>query len=1016
MTSFAVVDSLLTYTAFRSLAFLNTLVFILFFFSGAAALVFEVTWARSLGLVFGASHLAVTTVLSVYMGGQALGSTLLGPRADRTKRPLRLYGVLEIGIGIFAVVFIGLMKVYPYLFRPLAQLAGENIYYLTALRTTFAVAAMIIPTTLMGGTLPMLTRFVAHREGGLARQLAFLYAFNTLGAVTGSLAAGFLLLKEFGVTSSLLVAGTVSTTVGVLAIALQHHVGTIDRVPSPAMPSPVKDFHRDSGVPSDLTVRLTLLGIGISGFCALGYEVLWTRMLTLVFGTSAYSFTTMLVAFLSGIGLGSHTFGMIQKRRESAGEHKTVLVFSGTQVAIGLSALAVTVLMRDLPVMADRVQAVFVGFSISEFSGRLIASFGVAFAYMFIPAFFMGMAFPVAGMIWSAGRGQVGGAVGRVLTANTVGAILGSIVSGFVLIYHFGIERSLHMLVILNVSMGLVVAASAVAHRWLVATIPVTAILLIVVRVAFPAWGCVWDQKYFATYTNNSRSLDTPAQIRERLQNVDVLYYHEGVNETVSVIRPKGDIQTFIVNGRPEASNHPMDVQLQRTLGHLPMLLHSNPKKVFVLGTGSGMTLGATSLHPEVERIVLCEIEKGVLGVARTFEEWNSRVLDNPKLKIIFNDGRNYLATTPETFDVITSDPIHPWSGGAGYLYTREYFRSVAYRLTPGGIACQWLPLYELTVHDVKTVARTFAESFKFVMLWLTYYDAVLIGSNDPILIDEVELARRLSVPAIRGDLAPIHMGTADDLLSYFILGDSGIRSFGRGGDINTDDNLTLEFSAPASQGISGLEGRNVLALGAGRESLLPYLIPIAAGPGRRAQVEHWTRILDTGRRFDNVHSRYLLGLRKTPELKAELAYLQAHDPGYAPLRFLLEENAFMDLTETELVDATEFKVRSAQGAEGRLRISAVRQYLGRARVLVSFVDNARREIYGQRYIYGNYRIGESRPLDGEVRRYVSETFVVFRAAAGRVPPVPGVGVPAEAEVAAALRQEATRLIGRLQQ
>lgn len=988
--------------------------FLLFFFSGAAALVFEVTWARSLGLVFGASHLAVTTVLSVYMGGQALGSALLGGQSDRTERPLRLYGALEIGIGLFAVVFIGLMKVYPYLFRSLAQLAGESTYYLTALRTAFAVAAMIIPTTLMGGTLPMMTRFVASREGGLARQLAFLYAFNTLGAVTGSLAAGFLLLKEGGVTVSLLVAGTVSTTVGILAIALQRHVGTIDRGTSPAIPSPVKVPHRGSGGPSDLTVRLTLLGIGISGFCALGYEVLWTRMLTMVLGTSVYSFTTMLVAFLAGIGAGSYAFGLIQRRRAGTSERNVALLFSGTQVVIGLSALAVTILMRDLPGMANRVQSALVAFYTSEFSGRLIASFGVAFAYMFVPAFFMGMAFPAAGMVWSAGRGQVGGAVGKVLTANTVGAILGSVVSGFVLIYHFGIERSLHMLVILNVAIGLLVAASAVAHRRLVAILPVTAALLILLRGLFPAWGRVWDQKYFATYTNNSRSLDTPTQLQERLRYIDVLYYHEGVNETVSVIRPKGDMQTFIVNGRPEASNHPMDVQLQRTLGHLPMLLHPNPRKVFVLGTGSGMTLGATSLHPEVERIVLCEIEKGVLGVARTFGDWNSHVLDNPKLKIIFNDGRNYLATTPEMFDVITADPIHPWSGGAGYLYTREYFHGVADRLAPGGIACQWLPLYELSTYDVKTVVRTFAESFKHVMVWSTYYDAVLIGSNAPIIIDETELARRMSVPAIRKDLAPIHMETADDVLSYFVFGDAGVRSFARDGDINTDDNLALEFSAPASQGVSGLESKNVLALSASRESLLPYLAPIATDQGGRAQTERWTRALEIGNRYDHIHENYLRGKRNTPEFEAELDTLRILSPGYAPLRFLLEDKAFMDRTEPALVAETDFEVRNTAGAVVRLRISAVRQFLGQARVLVSFVDNARREIYGQRYIFWDYQIGNDRPLDDEVRRYVAEIFVMLRTATGRVPLPPGDGVPAEADVATALRQEAARQVGSL--
>jgi spermidine synthase len=975
-----------------------------------------VTWARSLGLVFGASHLAVTTVLSVYMGGLALGSALFGARSDRTGRPLLIYGVLEIGIGLFAVVFIGLMKVYPYLFRPLARLAGENSYYLTALRTTFAVVAMIIPTTLMGGTLPMLTCFAARREGSFAWQLSHLYAFNTLGGVVGSLAAGFVLLKGFGVTATLLIAAVVSTTVGISAILLQRRVGTLEPSPPPAVPSSGNAPSWSTGGLGDSPARLVFFGIGISGFCALGYEVLWTRMLTLVLGTTVYSFTTMLVAFLAGIGAGSHAYGLIQRRRASASGRNTVLLFSGTQVVIGLTALAVTVLMRDLPGMANWVQAVLVGSYVSEFGGRLIASFGVAFACMFIPAFFMGMAFPVAGTIWSARQDQAGGAVGGVLTANTIGAILGSVVAGFVLIYHFGIERSLQMLVILNVSTGLVVAASANARRWLVVTIPVMAALLLAARGAFPAWGRVWDQKYFATYTNNSRSLDTPEQLRERLRNVEVLYYHEGVNETVSVIRPKGDIQTFIVNGRPEASNHPMDLQLQWTLGHLPLLLHPNPRRVFVLGTGTGMTLGATSIHPEVERIVLCEIEEGVLGVARTFDDWNSRVLYNPRLKIIFNDGRNYLATTRETFDVITADPIHPWSGGAGYLYTREFFRSVADRLAPGGIACQWLPLYEMSTQDVKTGVRTFAESFKHVMVWLTYYDAVLIGSGDPILIDEMELARRLSLPTIRGDLAPIHMGTADDILSYFVMGDAGARIFGREGDINTDDNLKLEFSTPASQGIGGLEGQNVLALGTARESLLPYLVPVANGPERRAQVEHWTRFLETGQRFDRAHSRYLWGLRNTPDLEAELKNLRAHAPVYAPLRFLLDDKAFMESTEPALVAELEFEVRPPQGVETSLRISAVRQYLGRARVLVSFVDNARREIYGQRYIYGKYRLGEVRPLDGEVGQYVADTFAALRAAAGRVPRPPQGGAPSEVDLTTVLRQETKRLVGSLPQ
>lgn len=980
------------------------LVLLLFFASGAAGLTYQVTWARSLGLVFGASHLAIATVLAVFMGGQALGSALFGARADRTERPLRLYALLEFGIGASAFAFLALMKLYPALYAPLARLAPESSAWLTFLRTTFAVAALLVPTTLMGGTLPVLVRFVARREDDLARQLALLYAFNTFGAVAGVLAAGFVLLGTLGVTATLLVAIAASLAVGVAALLLDGRVP-----PSPAAIEPASDaapIHHQAG-PEPLARRLALLGTAISGFCALGYEVLWTRMLTLVVGTSVHSFAIMLVAFLTGIGLGSHAFGALSRiRPDRAGPRRDAVTFGATQVAIGVSAVAVTILMRDLPATAQRVQNLLVGASGEEFAGRLVASAGVAFAYMFVPAFFMGAAFPAAGAVWSAGRDGAGRAVGRLLTANTLGAVLGSAVTGFVLIALFRIERSLHMLVVLNVAAGLGIAASAVLPRRVVAVIPALAAAILVARGASPTWGRAWDKRYFATYTNNARNVETPEQARERLKDVDVLYYHEGVNETVSVIRPKGSIQTFIVNGRPEASNALMDMAVQRTLGHLPMLLHPDPRRVFVLGTGTGMTLGATSIHPEVERLVLGEIEEGMLGVGRTFARWNSNVLDNPKLKVVLNDGRNFLATTREQFDVISTDPIHPWSGGAGYLYTREFFDSAAERLAPGGIACQWLPLYELSVHEVKTVVRTFATSFRHVMVWVTYYDAVLVGSNDPIVVDEAALARRMSFAPIREDLAPIQMSTAEDLLSFFVMGTSGARAFGRAGDLNTDDNLVLEFSSPRWQGVFGLEAENVRALGRERESLAPYLAQGAdQGEGHR-----WSSLHETGRLFDEAHARFLLDRGTSPETQHLLSRARARDPDYAPLRFLLGEQAFWDRTEPALVADALFQVPTARGAPEELRISAVRQFVGRERVLVSFVDAARREIYGQRYLDGEYE-----RLDGEVSQYVTRTLAAMRSAAERVPSRSGGALaPTREEIAAALRGEATRLVGRI--
>ena len=422
------------------------------------------------------------------------------------------------------------------------------------------------------------------------------------------------------------------------------------------------------------------------------------------------------------------------------------LFFGAVQVIIGLTALVVTYFIRDLPSHAIRIQNYLLGTGISEFEVRQGANFAVAFSHMFVPAFFMGVAFPLAGKIRADGRKSAGEAIGEVSVYNTIGAILGAAFSGFVLIYLFGIERSLQFLTLINVGAGILIATSAWKRPVVTWGIAGATAAVIAALALHPGLWRMWDLKYFAIYRNNTReAFNTAFNMKDAMENTDVLYYAEGVQATVSAIKVKGGSQAFITNGRIEASNHKEEIQCQYTLGHLPMLLNKNPRKVFVLGTGSGMTLGATSVHPSVEEIVLAEIEPKVLGVARTFSRYNHGVLDNPKLRIVFNDGRNYLMTTKKKFDVITADPIHPWFSGAGYLYTAEYFRLASEHLNPGGIACQWLPIYELSVDDLKCVVKTFSENFRYTMLWLTRNDAELVGSNDPIVIDEQDLERRIA-------------------------------------------------------------------------------------------------------------------------------------------------------------------------------------------------------------------------------------------------------------------------------
>ncbi len=923
-------------------------IYLLFFLSGAAALVYQVVWVRSLTLVFGGSHQAVTAVLVAFMAGLALGGWSIGRVADRVRRPLALYGWLELGIAAFALLFLGAMRIYPAVHVTLARGRDDSVAYLFVVRALFSVLALIVPTTLMGGTLPVLSRFVSRQPETLRSSLSLLYGLNTLGAVLGALLAGFVLLPALTVTATLYLAVATNTAIGLLSLALQAGLSAASPETVPAPPS-MAPRSGDEPFPG----RLVLWGIGISGFCALGYEVLWTRILTIAVGASVYSFTVMLVAFLAGIALGSNAYGLPALVGASRSTPTRPIAWFGlVQVVIGITAFLVTVFLRDVPANAVRLQGLFVQRGMGSFGVRVWSNFALAFFYMVVPAFFMGVAFPLAGEVLARYRNAVGRAVGEVLASNTAGAILGAGISGFVLIYLFSIERSLQMLSLLNVGTGLVVLASlGRTRRMAVATAGVTLAALAFLAL-HPGALRLWDTRYFAIFRSNQpEAFRTAEMVREAVENTDVLYYAEGVESIVSVIRIKGGEQAFLTNGRVEASTHPQARHCQLTLGHLPMLLARNPGKVLVVGLGSGMTLGATSIHPGVEQLTLAEIEPRVIDVARTFAAYNHRVLENPRLRIVFNDGRNFLMTTPEKFDVISADPIHPWFRGAGYLYTTEYFELAADHLTPGGVVAQWLPIYELSPRDVRSIVRTFREHFPHTLLWLTHYDAELVGSRSPLLVDEAELARRMAVPAVAADLGNVMMGSATDLLSYFVMGTDGMARFSREGILNTDDRLYLEYSAPFSIATPSVMEANVRALAAHRESLLPYLAPAAEPRLREEQRRRWDLQREAAAVADPALALFLGGKAGHPEFAGALAALDRHYPWYAPGRFLKDEYQAALAMEPRPLQAATLTLAGDRGSPVVVEISAVLVPVSKGRAAVMFVDNRARFVYGQRYV-----------------------------------------------------------------
>ncbi|MGC1456528.1 MAG: fused MFS/spermidine synthase [Nitrospirota bacterium] len=938
------------------------IIYLIFFLSGAAALIYEVLWVRYLSIIFGGSHLAVTTVLAVFMGGLALGSYKIGKAVGNYKNLLRLYGMLELGIAASVLVFAALMHFYPTIYIPLAQIAEDSAIYLSFIRIIFAAIALIVPTTLMGGTLPVLSHFIASRARGLGSRLSFLYGFNTIGAVVGAAATGFFFLSNYHVSTTLSIAVLINVLIGILSIVFQGKAGAV--LEKAAAGEDAAHNAKSGAAPAELadniySLKLVLWGIGVSGFCALGYEVLWTRILSIVIGASVYGFTLLLVAFLAGIGIGSASYGLFLRisgtKRSGTDSRREVIGFGLIQVIIGVSALFVTLHIRDLPAHTVSVYDFIhsMGMKIGPFKTRQLANFVTAVSFMFIPAFFMGAAFPLAGKIHGQYKKSVGRAVGEVLSYNTIGAILGSAVSGFILIYLFGIQRSLQMIILINIGFGLLVMVSVRGSKTLNWGISAAVTAAILLPALYPNIWQLWDAKFYAIYQSNHPEMySTPEKIREALDNTDILYYGEGVHAIVSSIQA-GEARFFITNGRVEASNNDYDMQCQYTLGHLPMLLNKNPKKVFVLGTGSGMTLGATSVHPSVEQITLAEIEPKVLGVAKTFGVYNHYVLDNPKLRIVFNDGRNFLLTTKDKFDVITADPIHPWFSGAGYLYSTEYFKIAAEHLNPGGIVCQWLPLYELSEDNLKSIVQTLRANFLYTMIWLTHSDAELIGSNTPILIDEHELERRINVPEVLQDLERVKMGSAVDFLSYFVMGSEGTKVYSSGGRINTDDNLYLEFSAPHSIGISRLQQSNVSNLVKYRESILSYLRTPPDTVGRARQMKKWNENSKAAFLDDQVHVLNLAGRYGTPEYEKLTVELDSRYPAFAPWRFLKNEIPDENGGTPQLLRQIEFDLVNETGAIIKVKFAAVIIRRNKERARVFYVDSNSRVVFGKLRVQG---------------------------------------------------------------
>ncbi|MDP1648127.1 MAG: fused MFS/spermidine synthase [Rubrivivax sp.] len=683
-----------------------------------------------------------------------------------------------------------------------------------------ACVLLLPPTLLMGGTLPILTRvFLNSGDTNTARSVSLLYFANTLGAVIGTLAAGLVLLQWLGIRGVLVTAGVVNLFI--FAVAWRLPAPENQGAGSAAEPA---NQGAPTAPPWSTQAVLAVAVLFVSGMTALIYEVAWTRVLTLVIGSSTYAFTLMLATFLIGIALGSALV-----RRYALHRQPGLGLLAVCQLLIGLCALATAALFGLLP---DAFVSLF-GRAGQVYGVFQFANFLLCIAVMVPATLFMGASFPVASALVVQGLGHSGRRIGLLYAGNTVGAILGAFLAGFVLLPQLGIQRTLVLTIAVNLASALALSAflfqrGTARGRWAVPALA-SATLLVLAFV----WQPPWDRLKMTSGPYAYAVQYQKVPIDQRLARVAQLYYREGPMATVSVIQ-EGEHVRVVVDGKTDAGNA-RDMTTQVFAGHPPLLAKPDAKDVLIIGYASGITAGAVGRHA-VSRIDCVEIEPAMREASRWFREENYHIADDPRFNLVIDDARSYMLAARRQYDVIISEPSNPWQAGSSRLFTQEAFENARRNLKPGGVVAQWMHLYGVDVESFRLVVRSFMSVFPHVTLWadLQFPDVILLGSEKPLVLDPLALQSMLGEgSAVAASLARIGYADAGSLFKAFLLGEDEARQFAGSGVLNTDNLPLLEFRAPRSLYSSTALQDNVKALMASKG---PESFPAVTASAGQAQ------------------------------------------------------------------------------------------------------------------------------------------------------------------------------------
>lgn len=773
----------------------RTSIYLSFFLSGLAGLIYEVLWAKYLSLIFGNTTYAHSLVLATFMGGLTIGSILGGKLADskKIKDKLKLYSWLQIAIALYCA------------FTPMFFVFSKNIYIFVAkyylgsnlitILTKFLIGILIIlpATIIMGATLPILSRCLINIISLRGNIIARLYFINNLGAILGIFLAGFYLIPTCGLDFSVDIAVAFNLIAGILIISTQQFFfASQDKIETKT--KNVETNEKVKPIAKNI-LYIVLASICLSGFVAMLYEIAWIRLLALVLGSSTYAFSLMLLAFITGITIGSYIISRFMPK-----DNLLLLCFGACELLIGLSVLITMPYYEFLPDYFLKIASIFFR-TPDTFIYYSFVQFFIAVLIMIIPTIFLGMTLPITAKIASYNQESLGQKIGNVFAFNTLGNIIGAIVTGLIIMPSLGLRNTFELGVLMNFFIGMWLLFAD--KHYLLKRKIMFSVLLITLFFSYKMMNLDWDKRNFLLQVFRK---DKPICQLERaafFKYNKIVYYKDGINSTVAIVKNGSNDITLYNNGKADASAYSQgtgDMSTQILLAQIPLILKPEAKDVLVVGFGSGMTSGSALLHP-LNSLDVVEIAKEVIEASKYFSRHNYEPLKDKRCYLYEEDAKTYLQRTDKKYDIIISEPSNPWMSGVGSLFTKEFFNDCKNHLNKDGLMVQWVQGYELDDKTFEIILRTFSRSFPKVTIWYTgINDFILIGSLEDMPVDFNKSLERLKKRAIKYDLSRIKIKDFFTILGLQLSSSENINKvINFNGAINSDFFPVLEYRAPVA-------------------------------------------------------------------------------------------------------------------------------------------------------------------------------------------------------------------------